>query len=528
MATRSRRRSLGIESLETRIVLDGAGWLTWDGSPWQNSFNPFDANGDGSVSAGDAIVIQNAINSMSPGNLAGMVAPPSLQGLVGSEAASAFLDTNGDGALSAVDAISIVNHMNTGRMPSDLFPPEAIQQGMINMGDIGAELPEFGTGGFGSVIGSLDQPGDTDSIQIVASHDRLSITGLNLGDVDVAIQVYNDQLELVADTNTDAFDFPINGNTSAWQDRLDLPVEPGQQYSVVIQSGDQSDTGEYVLDLLNYDFDQWSDADAPQPGSQAAIDPSAGAPDGINTGDLDDTHLTDAGDPTPTFDGGIDDTHLTDAGDPTPTFDGGISDDFGTQGGDPTPTFDGGISDDFGTQGGDPTPTFDGGINDDFGTQGGDPTPSFDGGISDDFGTQFGDTTPSFDGGMTDDFGTQFGDTLPTADRDGAMSVNLGFMGMGSAQGILTETGQTDVFRMNVIPGTTIGIAAFGSLPLDIQVFDGQGQAMATPGTDGFPGTTQIEVGDATTLFISVGGSHSDYLGQYGIDVFQTSSWSWR
>ena len=101
-------------------------------------------------------------------------------------------------------------------------------------------------------------------------------------------------------------------------------------------------------------------------------------------------------------------------------------------------------------------------------------------------------------------------------------------MGMGSAQGILTETGQTDVFRMNVIPGTTIGIAAFGSLPLDIQVFDGQGQAMATPGTDGFPGTTQIEVGDATTLFISVGGSHSDYLGQYGIDVFQTSSWSWR
>ena len=67
MATRSRRRSLGIESLETRIVLDGACWLTWDGSPWQNSFNPFDANGDGSVSAGAAIVIQNAINSLSPG-----------------------------------------------------------------------------------------------------------------------------------------------------------------------------------------------------------------------------------------------------------------------------------------------------------------------------------------------------------------------------------------------------------------------------------------------------------------------------
>ena len=112
--------------------------------------------------------------------------------------------------------------------------------------------------------------------------------------------------------------------------------------------------------------------------------------------------------------------------------------------------------------------------------------------------------------GISDDFGTQGGDALPTADRDGATSVNLGFMGMGSAQGILTETGQTDVFRMNVIPGTTIGIAAFGSLPLDIQVFDGQGQSLATPGTDGFPGTTQIEVGDATTLFISVGGSDSD------------------
>ena len=164
---------------------------------------------------------------------------------------------------------------------------------------------------------------------------------------------------------------------------------------------------------------------------------------------------------------------------------------------------------------GEPSPTFDGVIFDYFVTQGGEPTPTFDGGISDDFGTQGGDPTPSFDGGMTDDFGTLCGDTLPSADRDGAMSVNLGFMGMGSAQGILTETGQTDVFRMNVIPGTTIGIAAFGSLPLDIQVFDGQGQAMASPGTDGFRVSTHIDVGDCSTLFFSVGGWHSDYLGLF-------------
>ena len=185
------------------------------------------------------------------------------------------------------------------------------------------------------------------------------------------------------------------------------------------------------------------------------------------------------------------------------------------------------MTDDFGTQGGNPTPNFDGGMTDDFGTQFGNPTPNFGGGMTDDFGTQFGNPTPNFDGGVTDDFGTQGGDALPTADRDNATPVNLGFMGMGSAQGILTESSQTDVFRMNVIPGTTIGIAAFGGLPLDIQVFDGQGQALATPASDGFPGTTQIEVGEETTLFISVAGSHSDYMGQYGIDVFQTSSWSW-
>ncbi|MAV38027.1 MAG: hypothetical protein CMJ59_21530, partial [Planctomycetaceae bacterium] len=339
----SRRRKLGLESLEARIVLDGAGWLSWDSSPWQNSVNPFDSNGDGAVSPGDAIWIQNAINSMSSGELAGMVAPPALQGLVTDNAASTFLDTNGDGQLSAVDAISIANHINTGGIPAGIFPDGAIGEGMFDMGGEMAELPPFGTNGFGSIASGLENLSDQDAFQVIPSHDRLSITGFEMGGVDIAIQVYNEQQELVADTQSDTFSFPLLGESSAWQERLDLPVEPGQAYSIVIQSGDQGTTGDYVLDLLNYDFEQWSDPDAEQPVSLPPIDAGDSLPDDLAPGE-----------------GGLDDTHLTDAGDPTPTFEGGIDDSFGTQGGDPTPTFDGGIDDSFGTQGGDPTPTFDG------------------------------------------------------------------------------------------------------------------------------------------------------------------------
>ena len=164
-------------------------------------------------------------------------------------------------------------------------------------------------------------------------------------------------------------------------------------------------------------------------------------------------------------------------------------------------------------------------MSDSFGTQSGNPTPTFDGGMSDSFGTQGGNPTPTFDGGMSDSFGTQSGDSLPEAFRSTATSLELGFMGMGSASGFLAGDDQVDVFRLSGSPGTPIGIAAFGGLPLDIQVFDGQGQTVDSSARGGFPGTTQVEFGQDATLFIAVGGADSQYLGQYGLDVFQTFSW---
>ena len=65
---------------------------------WQNEASPLDVNADGSVTALDALLVINFLNTQ-PGD------PPEFQ--------KPYLDVNGDDAITAIDALFVINALNT-------------------------------------------------------------------------------------------------------------------------------------------------------------------------------------------------------------------------------------------------------------------------------------------------------------------------------------------------------------------------------------------------------------------------------
>ncbi len=64
---------------------------------WQNEASPLDVNADGSVTAFDALLIINFLNT-NPGD------PPAFQ--------QPYLDVTGDDAITAIDALYVINALN--------------------------------------------------------------------------------------------------------------------------------------------------------------------------------------------------------------------------------------------------------------------------------------------------------------------------------------------------------------------------------------------------------------------------------
>lgn len=126
---RSRRngsRALGIERLETRQLLTGSLGTPLD-VPAHNSEIPLDVNGDGQISASDAISVvsylnRNAARSRPDGGIVTGAGEAS-----SNIALQLFYDVSEDQAVSAVDALMVVNYLNAegeppGQQPSQLDP----------------------------------------------------------------------------------------------------------------------------------------------------------------------------------------------------------------------------------------------------------------------------------------------------------------------------------------------------------------------------------------------------------------------
>lgn len=79
---------------------------------FRNPLNTFDVNGDGSITAVDALQIINFLNLQAPGSSHPQT-PPS----------GSFLDVSGDGLITALDALIVINQLNR----DDRHPPFLIE-----------------------------------------------------------------------------------------------------------------------------------------------------------------------------------------------------------------------------------------------------------------------------------------------------------------------------------------------------------------------------------------------------------------
>jgi hypothetical protein len=104
-----RSRSLSAERLETRAML-AADAL----SAWQNPALPPDVNADGYVTAMDALRIVNELNAGGARQLASSPAPTitRFSFMAAGEPQTNYYDVNGDGYLTASDALAVFNSLN--------------------------------------------------------------------------------------------------------------------------------------------------------------------------------------------------------------------------------------------------------------------------------------------------------------------------------------------------------------------------------------------------------------------------------
>ena len=235
----SRQRYLrAFEALEERIVLSA--------SPWQNPVNALDVNRDSYVTPLDVLIPINELNDGTTGELRDDYAPPILQNMA-EDYTAAYLDPNGDGMLSPVDALAIINVLNGGFYES-LPEAEMADQHGDAPGDMATHLDmDYG---YAFVESSLNTSHDVDAYEISVEDGRLAIEAYNYEIAGgMLVELLNYEEEVIA-----SFDV---GDMDEWSESgIDIPVEDGSTYYVMVSAEDPESIGEYVLDVYQYD-DDW-------------------------------------------------------------------------------------------------------------------------------------------------------------------------------------------------------------------------------------------------------------------------------
>lgn len=75
-------------------------------TPWTNALSPVDVNNDGVISATDALIIINILNSSG-----GSLVLPAVASPRGPRSFPDYVDVNGDGNVGALDALIVINHI---------------------------------------------------------------------------------------------------------------------------------------------------------------------------------------------------------------------------------------------------------------------------------------------------------------------------------------------------------------------------------------------------------------------------------
>ncbi|HUG66710.1 MAG TPA: dockerin type I domain-containing protein [Pirellulaceae bacterium] len=138
--TRTRRRFLSMETLEERRLLV-VGIVPAD-VPLQNFANPEDANYDGVVSPGDALIVINELNN------------PNQSG----SPASSSKDIDGDGVVTPRDALLIINRLNN-RSPISSIAPQQRAIGLKTALDAGYVPPNMSLSQAHELLETLENGG---------------------------------------------------------------------------------------------------------------------------------------------------------------------------------------------------------------------------------------------------------------------------------------------------------------------------------------------------------------------------------
>jgi len=248
--------------------------LTGD-SPWQNPLDAMDVNCDGNLTAADALVTINALNSGDAGDLRHHVAPPGLLGRV-VDAATGFVDASGDGQLTPGDALKVINALNSGihvGSPNDL-PAEDQQPGAPGAD---AQVIDL-TNGFGKVRAAINTDGDVDVFQVTPTKAQLNVA-LFSGGAAMSVTVVDDAGTELGTATADA-----GAHRPA---RVNVDVQSGTTYFLVVK-GAAGVTGPYSLAVLNFTGDDFT----PQTDSPLGTDIHGDTPATATTLTLDHGHAS--------------------------------------------------------------------------------------------------------------------------------------------------------------------------------------------------------------------------------------------
>ena len=167
-----RRLFAGIESLESRRLLTATGFdspaeqsvVGDEAAAWTNAATPCDVNDDGRMSAVDALIVVNYINTDNGGELTERTA----------DSKAHYVDVNGDNYVNPADVLAVVNRLNQdASVEFDSTPTKGEPQGEDFENDFDDDFGEeefedgdfedsdFGDGDFGD--GDSDfEDGDAD------------------------------------------------------------------------------------------------------------------------------------------------------------------------------------------------------------------------------------------------------------------------------------------------------------------------------------------------------------------------------
>jgi hypothetical protein len=241
-----------VETLESRSMLAS---VTGD-SPWQNPVDGADLNCDGTLSAADALVAINAINSGTSGDLQAKVAPMALWGRV-EGAAKDYLDADGDGQLTAVDPLTVINAINSGRhFGWQEIPAEDAQADEVGSSAQSLDLSH----GFVKVRSAINVDGDLDVFQVAPTKGELNIALLSGAKGALHLSVVTINLDDAGQPILDADGNPVTTEVASADTvadshqpaKINVDVKAGTTYYLVV-SGDAGVMGGYALAVLNYE-----------------------------------------------------------------------------------------------------------------------------------------------------------------------------------------------------------------------------------------------------------------------------------